>query len=378
MIASAIATTDTFEIFLAAIPGLETELRAEARAIGFGKSALVKGGVTLQGTWPDVWRLNLELRGASRILARIASFPAEHLWQLDKRARKLPWAGVLRRDVAVNVEASCRTSRIYHSGAAAQRIARAINETLGAPLSADAPVTIMARIEGDVCTLSIDTSGELLHKRGHKVAVSKAPMRETMAALMLHRCGFTGAEPLVDPMCGSGTFVIEAAEMAMGLKPGRDRKFAFEHLATIDRNVWHRLRSAKNGVSAPPTLRLYGSDSDAGAIRMSRDNAARAGVAAITEFQQLAVSDLRTPPGPPGLVMVNPPYGDRIGDKSKLQPLYRSLGSILLQHFSGWRIGLIATDKALAHATGLPFKPPSAPIAHGGLRIQLYTTNPLP
>jgi putative N6-adenine-specific DNA methylase len=368
-----------FEIFLAALPGLETELRAEARAVGLGKSALVKGGVTLQGGWHDVWRANLELRGASRVLARFASFPAEHLWQLDKRARKIDWAALLRPDIAVNVEASCRASHIYHSGAAAERIGRAITESLGAPLSRDAPVTVMARIDSDQCTLSVDTSGDLLHKRGHKAAVSKAPIRETMAALLLRRCGFNGGEPLLDPMCGSGTFVIEAAEMALGLKPGRSRSFAFEQLATFDVAIWREMREAAFGPTRPaPAYRFHGSDRDAGAIRMSRDNAARAGVSDATEFQQLTVSELHPPDGPAGLVMVNPPYGDRIGDKSKLQPLYRSLGQTLLQRFAGWRVGLVTSEPTLARATGLPFTPPSAPIAHGGLRVQLFQTPPLP
>lgn len=368
-----------FEILLVATPGLETELRAEARAAGFVRPQLVKGGVTFQGRWPDVWRANLELRGASRVLARFAVFPADELWQLDKRARKIDWAAVLRRDVPVDVEATCRASRIYHSGAAAQRIGNAIAETLGAPLSRDAGVTVMARIENNQCTLSLDTSGDLLHKRGHKQAVSKAPLRETMAALMLRRCGFAGSEPVLDPMCGSGTFVVEAAEIALGLKPGRSRSFAFEQLATFDAAAWQQLRtSAIAALSVAPSIRYFGSDRDAGAIRMSRDNAARAGVADITDFQQGTVAELKRPEGLPGLVMVNPPYGDRIGDKGKLQALYRSLGHSLLERFSGWRVGLVTNEPALARATGLPFKPPSAPIAHGGLRIQLYQTPALP
>lgn len=375
---------DTFEIFLIATPGLETELRAEARALGFDRPALVKGGVTFQGGWPDVWRANLELRGASRVLARVGAFRVLHLAQLDKRARRFPWGDLMRADIPFRVEATCRSSRVFHSGAAEQRIERAISETLGATLatpddvSSGAAVSVMARIQDDLCTLSVDTSGELLHKRGHKEAVSKAPMRETMAALFLRRCGFTGSEPVVDPMCGSGTFVIEAAEIAAGLKPGRSRHFAFERLATFDARAWQRLRAAPDGPAATSAARFFGSDRDAGAIRMSRDNAARAGVTALTEFEQLTVSERQPPAGPPGLVIVNPPYGARIGDKSALQPLYRSLGQSLLERFSGWRVGLVTSEPTLARATGLPFKPPSAPVAHGGLRIQLYQTAPLP
>ena len=365
-----------FEIFLVAVPGLEGPLCAEARAHGF-KAKSVPGGVTLKGGWPQVWRANLEIRGASRIIARLGSFRAQHLAQLDKRARDFPWGEVLRRDEPFRVEAACKSSRIYHSGAAAERIERAIAEELGgATASPDAAVCVRARIDKDVCTLGVDTSGELLHKRGHKQAVAKAPMRETMAALFLRQCGFDGSEPVVDPMCGSGTFVIEAAEIAAGLPPGRARPFAFEQLATFDAAAWAKMRDAH--VPVMPASRFYGSDRDAGAVRMSRANAARAGVAAFTEFHERAVEELLSPPGPPGLVIVNPPYGARVGDKGRVKSLYRALGHTLLTRFAGWRVGLITSDEALAKATGLPFTLTAEPVLHGGLRVTLFRTRPLP
>lgn len=364
-----------FEIFLIVPPGLEEALRDEARSKGFRKSAIAKGGVTIRGGWPDVWRANLEIRGATRVIARIASFRASHLSELDKRARKVAWSDVLRKDRAFRVEASCKASKIYHSGAAEQRIERAIREELGAAFDPEAQVCVRARIENDVCTIGIDTSGDLLHKRGHKQAVNKAPMRETLAALFLQLCGYDGNEPVVDPMCGSGTFIIEAAEIAARLMPGRSRHFAFEELATFDESAWHRLLGTQKPVK--PTYRFYGSDRDAGAIAMSRANAERAGVTDFTEFRQNAISDLAAPDGPAGLVIVNPPYGDRLGHKTRLDPLYRSLGRTLQTRFVGWRIGLITNEARLAAATGLPFQPPIGPISHGGLRVALYLTNRL-
>lgn len=364
-----------FEIFLMSPPGLEPELRAEAKERGFRAPKIVPGGVVVTGGWPEVWRANLELRGCGHVLARIGSFRAMHLAQLDKRARKFPWGTLLRKDVPVHVEASCMRSRIYHSEAAAQRIARAITEELGAPLKKDAELVIKARIEDDLCTLSIDTSGESLHKRGHKEAVGKAPMRETLASLFLRRCGFDGKEPVVDPMCGSGTFVIEAAEVAAGLNPGRARHFAFEQLANFDAAAWESMRSA--GVMRMPEVRFFGSDRDAGAVRMAKENAARAGVADITSFRQQAVSDLVPPEGPVGLVIVNPPYGTRIGDKKPLFALYGALGQTLLHRFRGWRVGIITTDSSLAQATALPFKPTAPPVLHGGLKVTLYQAGPL-
>jgi putative N6-adenine-specific DNA methylase len=369
--------TDTdFEIFLVASPGFEAGLRTEAKALNFIAPTAVAGGVTIRGGWSEVWRANLELRGASRVLARIGAFRALHLAQLDKRARKFSWGEYLRSDIPVHVEATCRGSRIYHGGAAAQRIATAIREELGAPIAADADLIVKARIEDDLCTISVDTSGESLHKRGHKEAIGKAPMRETLASLFLRECGYDGHEPVVDPMCGSGTFIIEAAEIAAGLKPGRSRAFAFEQLATFDAVAWGRMR--KGGPVLTPATRFFGSDRDAGAIRMSTANAARAGVSDFVTFRQQAVSELLPPDGPPGLVLVNPPYGTRIGNKKPLHDLYAALGQTLRARFQGWRIGLVTSEPALAKSTGLPFAPTGRPVSHGGLKVVLFQTGRLP
>lgn len=364
-----------FEIFLATAPGLEPVLCAEVRGKGFKQPKPVPGGVVIKGGWPEVWRANLWIRGAGRVLARIDAFRVLHLAQLDGRARRVAWGSVLRPDVPFRVEATCAGSRIYHSGAAAERIETAIRETLGAPHAPDAEITVRARIEHDLCTISLDTSGELLHKRGHKEAVNRAPMRETMASLFLQQCGYDGSEPVLDPMCGSGTFIIEAAEIAARLNPGRSRQFAFEKLATFDAAAWQRMRDVKS--RRIPPARCYGSDRDAGAIAMSRANAERAEVADCTEFRQCTISDVVAPAGPPGLVIVNPPYGTRIGDRKTLAPLYRALGQVLMSRFAGWRVGLIASEPGLAQATGLPFLPPGAPVPHGGLRVTLFRTAPL-
>ena len=225
----------------------------------------------MSGGWPDIWRANMCLRGAGRVLVRVASFRAMHLAQLDKRARKVDWGAFLRPDVAIKVDATCRASKIYHNKAAAQRVARAISEGLGAPVAPKAALRVMVRIEDDLCTISLDTSGAPLHQRGLKQAVGKAPLRETLAALFLRQCGFDGTQPVFDPMCGSGTFVIEAAEIAAGLQAGRDRPFAFEQLAGFDDGAAAGLRSDARRRS--PQVRLTGSDRDRGVIEMAEANA---------------------------------------------------------------------------------------------------------
>ncbi len=363
------------EIFLTTVPGLEPALHKEIKALGFKFPEINKGGITIKGGWPDVWRANLMVRGASKILVRIGNFRALHLAQLDKRARKFPWADFLDKNRPLRVEATCKKSRIYHHKAAAQRIENALKEEFGAHISADAELTIKVRIQDDMVTLSIDTSGELLHKRGYKEAVNKAPMRENLAALLLRECGFNNIEPVLDPMCGSGTFVLEAAEIAAGLNPGRSRSFTFEKLPSFNAQAWEAM---KNQSSPQETdHRCYGFDRDAGAIKMSTANAERANVSSNTAFKQQSISKLEAPDGPSGLIIINPPYGARIGEIKKLLSLYQSLGKTLSAQFSGWRVGIVTNSDKLLKATGLPFKGKPLSFSHGGIPVKLYKTGPL-
>ena len=355
---------DIFELFHVAPPGLEHLLAAELQDKGFSNPVVSPGGATTKGPLSDVVRANTDIRGSARVLLRIAGFRAMHLAQLDKRARKVDWAAILRPDTPIHVEATCRKSRIYHNRAAAERISKAINETLGCSIDADAAIRIKVRIDDDFCTISVDTSGEALHKRGLKGAMGKAPLRENLAALSLRACGFTGGEPVVDPMCGSGTFVIEAAEIARALTPGRARKFAFEDLA-IDIS-----RTISDGTDTP--FKFHGFDRDAGAVKSATNNAARAGVADNTSFTCQPLSDLRPPEGPPGLVMINPPYGGRIGNKKMLYGLYGAIGQVMRDHFSGWRMGLVTSEPSLAKACRLEWSDIIGPFPNGGIRVSLY------
>ncbi|MEO9169364.1 MAG: class I SAM-dependent RNA methyltransferase [Aestuariivirga sp.] len=367
--------TDKFEIMLVCTPGLEKILAAEAAEQRFALAGTKVGGVLLNGTWKDVWRANLNLRGAGAVLARIGTFRVSHLSELDKRARKFPWRDFILRGTSVKVTASCHASRVYHSGAVKARIESALAEEAGMVISEDALLEVMVRIDKEQCTISLNTSGAALHKRGHKKAVGKAPMRETMAALFLRQCGFKGDEPVLDPMCGSGTFILEAAEIASGLAPGRDRQFAFEQLNDFDPKTWDELKATPK--SSKVNVSFYGSDRNAGAIASAIANAERAGVSALVHFHQSAISNLQRPAGPPGLVIVNPPYGGRIGDPKKLRDLYSVFGGLMMEKFSGWRVGLITNEEPLARATKLPFSNVSETILHGGLRIRIYQTSVL-
>ena len=367
--------TAPLEIFLVVAPGFEEALASEAQEAGFKGVRALPGGVVIDGDWSEVWRANLVLRGATRVLARIAEFRAMHLAQLDKRARKVDWAALLGPETPVKVECTCRKSRIYHDRAARDRIARAIHETLGAPISLDASLIVKARIDDDLCTISIDTSGESLHKRGHKVAVNKAPMRETLASLMLRDAGFDGTQTVLDPMCGSGTFVIEAAERAAGYFAGRARRFAFVSLTNFDAHQMSELKTP--GPIRPAHRRFFGFDRDVGAINMSQENADRAGVKDWVTFDHAAISDLTPPEIEPGLVVVNPPYGGRIGNKKLLYALYGTFGSVMRDRFEGWRVVLITNEPGLAKATELTFAKTPRMLSHGGLKVGLYKTEVL-
>lgn len=369
------AQDEPFEIFVVATPGLENACLNEVREVGFKDAELIDGGIQFLGQWPDVWRANLMLRGATRILSRVASFRAFHLAQLDKRLRKLEWANWFLPNTALRVEATCRKSKIYHDRAAGQRLEKVLTDVAGCTIDKESTLVVKLRIFDDLVTVSIDTSGEGLHKRGHKVAVAKAPMRETMAALMLRECGYDAKEAVYDPMCGSGTFVIEAAEIAHGLYPGRSRAFAFQTLANFDAPAYEALKSMQT--PKDPAQKFYGSDRDQGAVQMSKDNAERAGVLDLTEFTTADVTKITAPDCTPGLVIINPPYGARIGNKKPLYGLYKQIGDRLLSEFKGWRVGIVTSEPSLAKATGLPFLPTNGSISHGGLRVTLFRTDPI-
>lgn len=358
---------EKMEIFLVTAPGLEEVAAAEAREQGFARAQPVAGGVTLRGGWSEVWRANLVLRIPGRVLVRLATFRAMSFRALEAGLAAFDWGGVLAPGQAVRAEAATRHSKLYHAGAVKQRLEQALARA-GAVVDPEG-LRVLVRIEANRCVVSLDTSGEALHRRGYKEAVNRAPMRETMAAGFLRAAGYAGRAPLLDPMCGSGTLAIEAAEIAAGLAPGRARGFAFEGFAGFDAEAFAALRG-RDAVArgAGPVM---GSDRDAGAVEMSRANAARAGVE--VAFEVRAVGALERPECPPGLVICNPPYGSRIGNKAPLFSLYGAFGQVMRDRFAGWRVAMVTSDEKLARASGLPWAPPGPHVAHGGLKVRLWT-----
>jgi putative N6-adenine-specific DNA methylase len=232
-------------------------------------------------------------------------------------------------------------------------------------------LTLLVRVEGDTCTVSADTSGEPLHRRGYRQEVSRAPLRETLAAGILVLAGYDGMAPLVDPMCGSGTFLIEGAWMSQQRAPGLGRPFAFERFPGFDAGAWAERRARAEAQALPaPRAVLRGHDLNAGSLGTARRNARRAGVTLTLERQDVRTLTLPTGLGP-GWVVANPPYGKRVGEGEDLPGLYRALGATLRRAFGGWRAAvLVPEETGLIRALALPGAR-ELPVRNGGLRCRL-------
>jgi putative N6-adenine-specific DNA methylase len=365
------------ELFAVAPPGIEILLQRELAALGF-KGRVVPGGVELRGDAAMIGRVNLGSRLASRLLLRLGSFKTLHLNELEKLSAKLDVAPFLRADEPLAVRATCRKSRIYHSGAAEERVRRGLAKKLGAdPAPAQAnldeddapPQTVLVRFDHDVCTLSLDTSGAHLHKRGYRLETAKAPMRETLAAALLAEAGYRGEAAFVDPLCGSGTFAIEAALIATRSAPGRLRSFAFERWPSHDARAMRLLRDEAEARRRPAPAPIHASDRDEGAVNAARRNAERAQVA--IDVRHHALSDSR-PPCSEGLLLTNPPYGTRVGDPGRLRDLYATLGRLASRQYADWTVGFVTADPRLARASGLAFTRSTPVLPHGGLKVKLY------
>ena len=371
--------TDKFEIFITTQLGLEHLLHDEIKKFEFTNPVLLVGGVSITGDWVDVWKANMYLRGATKVLARIGEFRAFHLAQLDKRARKFPWHITISKGMSIKAEVvTNRKNKIYHAGAAVERIERAISEEIGSKIAgsvSSADIVFKIRIIDNNVIISIDTSGDGLYKRGYKLATGKAPIRENIASLALYYCGYTGNEPVLDPMCGSGTFIIEAAEISRNLMPGRNRKFSFQNLNSYDEKlVDYFIKKWENKISE---FTFFGMDRNYNVVEHSIQNSKRAGIDDISNFKAQSIERLSRPKGPEGLVIVNPPYGSRIGKKKDLFSLYRTFGEKMKNEFSGWRVGMVTSDNALAQSTKLPLISSELAISNGGLKIHLYRTETL-
>jgi putative N6-adenine-specific DNA methylase len=339
------------------------------------------GGVTFQGTPSDLYRANLHLRTASRILVRLGSFKASSFPELRHEAARLPWERFLTAGSPVALRVTCHKSRLYHQAAVAERVIGALGDRLGQtpPVGklgeedeGPGPQLIIVRLLENHCQISLDSSGSLLHRRGYRLATGKAPLRETLAAGMLLASGWKGESPLLDPFCGSGTIAIEGALLAYGIPPGRNRPFAFMDWPGFNRQIWKKLLAEADRSVHPRGPRIQASDRDQGVVRAARENAFRAGVAERIDFSCRPISAVEPPPGP-GWVVTNPPFGVRVSPRNDLRNLYAVLGKFLQTKCPGWQAALLASDRRLVGQTGLRFAD-RASFKTGGMPVRLWQT----
>jgi putative N6-adenine-specific DNA methylase len=362
-----------FDFFAACPPGLELITWAELCNLGLNRPQTVPGGVEFSGFLSHLYRINLWSRTASRVLVRLGEFEAKSFGELERKAAGLAWDAFLPRRAPVRVRATCHKSKLYHSDAVAERVAGVIAARLGAaPGSQDdeSVQQVVARLDHDRCTLSLDSSGPHLHRRGYRLETAKAPLRETLAAALLLHARYDPARPFLDPACGSGTFAIEAALLARNLAPGRARRFAFMDWANFDEQAWAEVQaSAQAGARPQAPAPILASDRDDGAVAAALANASRAGVADSIQLVQASLSAVQPPPGA-GLLIANLPYGGRVGSGAAqdLRDLYAQFGNVVREKFTGWRVALLAGSLTQAKQTRLAWGEPLW-IENGGLRV---------
>lgn len=353
------------DLYSITAPGLERITASELAALGVASGTETHGGIAWRGAMRDLYRANLWLRTATRVLVRVSRFHAGSFAELERRAKTVPWGRFVRARDHVRFRVTCHKSALYHSDAVAQRLGESVAAATGCTIGVDPGVEdedttfaeqlFIVRIDHDIVTVSADSSGTLLHKRGYRQATAKAPMRETLAAAMLLSSGWARGEPLVDPLCGSGTIPIEAALIARNMAPGANREFRFERWPGFDRAGWQKLREeALSGTVEPAEASIVASDRDSGAIEAAMSNAVRAGVGGDVQIVQQSLSATSPTGDQVGWLMTNPPYGVRVG--TDVRNLYARLGSMMRTSFAGWRLGILSASPELDRQLEMPLE----------------------
>jgi len=361
--------------------GLE-ELLAEDLAAAGGKNvATVPGGAGCGGSLETGYRINLESRIATRVLLRVAQGGYGSEADIYRLAYDVDWSRLFSVDRSIRVYVTAIRSPLKSIEFITLKVKDAVCDRFRAETgrrpsvnTRNPEVRIHLFVTGQEATLYLDTSGEPLYMRGHKLAKVGAPLKENLAAGILRLSGWQPGTALLDPMCGSGTFLLEAAQICLDDAPGLSREpgdFGFEHLKSFDAELWRRLqREAAQRRREAVALPIYGSDISADAVARSRQNLAGAGLDGLVTLEQ---ADLltRTAPAPAGIMVANPPYGERLGSEEELAAFYPPLGSALKKRFAGWSCWFLSADTRLPKLIRLQ---PSRkiPLYNGALECRLY------
>lgn len=367
------------ETFFATCPrGLETVLAEELAALGALDPRPAPGGVGFRGSFEACYRANLESRVASRVLWRVSAARYATEEEIYRAAYGLDWGRWFGPEQTLRVDLAAVRSPLKSLDFATLRIKDAVCDRLRADTgrrpdvdTARPDVRVHAFLTRDQITLYLDTSGEALFKRGLRAVAGEAPLRENLAAGILRLAGWTPAEPLLDPMCGGGTFLVEAALAALDIAPGLGRRFGFEQLGNFDSGLWSRVRSDAEQRRQPPRpLPIYGSDADPEAVSAAHANLDAAGLAGVITPRRTDVLGV-SPPAAAGVLVTNPPYGRRIGDEQELAALYPRFGDLLKQRFAGWRAYVLSANMDLPSLFRLKASR-RTPLFNGAIECRLF------
>ena len=372
----AVVTTQNF--FATCPRGLEPVLAEELAALGAVKVLSTDGGASFSGEMALAWRTNLESRVATRVLWRVGSTPYRNEEDIYKAAYALPWPIWFDVSHTMMVKVTAVKCPLKSLEFITLRIKDAVCDKFrqagGTRPSIDTrepDVRVHAYLTATECQFYLDTSGAPLYQRGHRKASVDAPLRENLAAGILKLTGWQPGTPLLDPMCGSGTFLLEAALLALDIAPGAGRRFAFEKLKNFDAAQWEGIQAQVHKRAKPASpMPIYGSDSDMRAVRAARKNLEAAGLSNVVQVEQADVLEAEAPAAT-GILLANPPYGVRIGEEEQLAELYPQLAAALKRNFSGWSAFFLTSDARMPKLMRLA---PSrkTPLFNGALECRLY------
>jgi putative N6-adenine-specific DNA methylase len=381
----------SYSFFCPCPRGLEIALAEELHEIAAQSPTLkvhnsVPGGVHCSGTLQDAMRLNLHSRIASRVLLRIAQSGYINENDVYDLALGAPWEDWFDLEHTIRVDVNAIKSPLKSLEFATLRIKDGIcdrfRDRVGKRPSVDTrspDMRIWGFLDARTVTVYLDTSGESLFKRGWRLDTGDAPLRENLAAGLLRTAGWKPGTPLFDPMCGSGTLLIEAAQMLAGTPPGMNRRFAFEKFNSFKQTEWDALRHAVKPLPLPTQPSIFGSDISGDMLVMARNNLQRAGIHFDIPQKQIDAQEVKPPTGLPGLLIANPPYGERIdmrGDRSH-EPdamalaFFNAFGSTLKQRFAGWTVCLFTADLTLPRMLRLK-ESKKTPFFNGAIECRLF------
>jgi putative N6-adenine-specific DNA methylase len=381
---STAATTPQAMKLFATVPlGAEELTAGELRKLGAFEVQVVRGGVDFSGDRRLLYRSLLQLRTASRLLVQLGQFACSSPQELYDGMRELSWGELLTPMMTLAVDCTLRDSAITHSHFAALKAKDAIVDTLrdktGSRPNIDTKspdLRVNLHLAKNHATVSLDASGEPLDRRGWRLNRNDAPLRETLAAAIMLHTGWDGTVPLLDPMCGSGTLLLEGTSIALSQPAGAVREFGLMRWRDFDRKLWEQvLREEQANAIESLAVPVLGYDQDPKAIIACRENARRAGLAYQVAFDRKSFEDAE-PCGHQGVLVINPPYGVRMGERELLEPLYRKIGEVFKRRFTGWTAYLLASDLELAKKVGL--KPSRRYVLFNGpiecrlLKFELY------